>query len=290
EKAFQLDPQDARVFMELDQLYKRLNVDANRRLANLERHKHLVEQRDDLYLERAALYNFTGNYHEALRLINERKFHPWEGGEGRVSGQYIYSLVELAKVDIEQQRYHDAIEKLHRAQVYPENLGEGKLSGARENDIFYWIGCAYEGLQDPSKAKQYFSRATAGSSEPTAAVYYNDQQPDKIFYQALAWIKLGETERGRAMLHSLCTYGREHVNDEVTVDYFAVSLPDMLIFEDDLTARNRVHCLYLTGLGHLGLGELAKAKQAFEQAMEYDGMHFGARTHLVMAKKPQLAL
>ena len=88
------------------------------------------------------------------------------------------------------------------------------------------------------------------------------------------------------MLKRLCTYGMEHLNDAVTIDYFAVSLPDMLIFDDDLTVRNRVHCLYLAGLGHLGLGELAEAKRAFEQAMEHDNMHFGIRTHLAMVEKP----
>jgi hypothetical protein len=36
------------------------------------------------------------------------------------------------------------------------------------------------------------------------------------------------------------------------MDYFAVSLPDMQLLEDDLSLRNRAHCHYLIGLGNLG--------------------------------------
>ena len=136
EKAFSLDDSDARVFMELDQLYKRTNKDPQKRLMFLEQHMELVEFRDDVYLERAALYNFLGEHQKAYDLIMDRKFHPWEGGEGKVSGQYVYSLTELAKSDIKNGAYQQAIEKLEKAQIYPTNLGEGKLYGTRENNIF----------------------------------------------------------------------------------------------------------------------------------------------------------
>ena len=39
------------------------------------------------------------------------------------------------------------------------------------------------------------------------------------------------------------------------MDYFAVSLPDFLVFDDDLNGRNRIHCQYMAALGYLGLGE-----------------------------------
>lgn len=38
-----------------------------------------------------------GDYEKAKDLISNRKFHPWEGGEGKVTGQYILCRVELAK-------------------------------------------------------------------------------------------------------------------------------------------------------------------------------------------------
>ena len=88
EKAFELDKTDARILMELDQLYKRICRPHAERLAILTTHFELVQQRDDLYLEYATLCNQTGDYTKALKLIDSRKFHPWEGGEGKVPAQY----------------------------------------------------------------------------------------------------------------------------------------------------------------------------------------------------------
>lgn len=79
EKAFALDPSDARMLMELDQLRKRLNDDPRERLLFLENHPLLVESRDDLFLERIALLNALGKHHKAYQLVMSRKFHPWEG-------------------------------------------------------------------------------------------------------------------------------------------------------------------------------------------------------------------
>jgi len=283
EKAFSLNSTDARVLMELDQLYKRLNRTPESRLAFLEMHLMLVEFRDDVYLERAAIYNFLGQYEKAFELISTRQFHPWEGGEGKVSGQYLYSLIEMAKRDIQNQEYQKAIDKLEMAQEYPHNLGEGKLYGVQENDIFYWLGCAYNGLNQENIAQNYFKMATNGLSEPSVAMFYNDQQPDKIFYQGLAWIKLNEKEQAADIFQKLIDYGKDHINDTVKLDYFAVSLPNLLIFEDDLNARNKIHCHYLIGLGLLGLKEVEKAKQEFELALNQDAMHFGALSHLQAA-------
>lgn len=280
EKAYSLDRQDARVLMELDQLYKKLNYEPETRLAFLNNHIDVVLKRDDLYLEMIALENFLKNHEQAFQSLMNRKFHPWEGGEGKASGQYVYSLIELAKIDLENKQYESAIDKLQQAQVYPINLGEGKLPGTQENDIFYWLGCAYDGLGQEEEANTYWTKATIGLAEPTAAMFYNDQQPDKIFYQGLAWEKLGKEHVAQRIFNNLVRYGLDHQNDEVRIDYFAVSLPDLLIFDDDLNKRNFIHCQYILGLGLLGLRRLAEAEKAFLTVLEEDAMHFGAKTHL----------
>ena len=286
EKAFALDTSDARVLMELDQLRKRLNTDPEQRLAFLEAHPEAVNWRDDLYLERAALLNFLGRHEHAFELIMQRKFHPWEGGEGKVSGQYCYSLTALAQQDIRRGDYRSAVGKLEQAQVFPDSLGEGKLYGAQENDIFYWLGKAYEGLIDNATAQSYFRRATEGQYEPAAAMYYNDQPPEKIFYQGLAWEALGQQAKAAAIFRKLIDYGEAHAHDEVKIDYFAVSLPDLLIFEDDLSQRNAIHCEFMKGLGYLGLKETASAMACFRKVLG-QGFHPGAKAHLNLARDMQ---
>lgn len=280
EKAFSLDTADARVLMELDQLYKRLNRLPEKRLAFLNAHPETAAQRDDIYLEVAALYNFKGEYQQALNLILQRTFHPWEGGEGKASGQYVYSMLQLAREAILKSDFTVALENLERARSYPVNLGEGKLFGKQENDIFYWMGIAYEGAGEPERAAECFREATKGLSEPGAAIFYNDQQPDQIFYQGLAWKKLGEEQKAVGIFQNLIRYGEEHMDDVVKIDYFAVSLPNLLIFDDDLRLRNQVHCLFLIGLGYLGLENFEDAGQRFREVLDLDAMHFGAALHL----------
>ena len=68
-------------------------------------------------------------------------------------------------------------------------------------------------------------------------------------------------------------------NNDVKIDYFAVSLPNLLIFEDDLKARNQVHCYFLQGLGYLGLHQFEPAQQAFTQVLARNAEHLGARIH-----------
>lgn len=284
ERAFALDRSDARILMELDQLYKRLQRPHKERLAFLQCYPNLIAQRDDLLLEESTLLNQTGEYNKAKELLDKHIFHPWEGGEGKVSGQYQYARVELAKKALSEKRYDEAIELLEECLVYPHHLGEGKLYGAQENDFYYFLGCAYEGLKNASKAEECWEKATVGPTEPAAALYYNDAKPDKIFYQGLALLKLGRTDEAHGRFYKLITYGEKHLFDKVKLDYFAVSLPDLLIWDDNLDIRNQVHCHYMIGLGYIGLGNKEKAYKHLTVASSLDSNHQGVQTHLMLCK------
>lgn len=273
EKAYSLDESDARILMELDQLYKKLRYSHRKRLDFLNAHAEVVEQRDDLCIERITLYNQLGEYHSAYELIGKRKFHPWEGGEGKITNQYVFCRVELAKLAIKEHHYSDAVRLLEETEKYPDNLGEGKLSMAEENDIHYWMGCAYEGMGETQLAKECFVKATKGSAEPAIAFFYNDQQPDKIFYQGLAWRKLGCEDKARSCFNKLIKHGEKHLFDKVKIDYFAVSLPDLLIWDEDLNVRNLLHCNLVMGLGYLGLGERETAHEYLSEVVRLDINH-----------------
>ena len=292
EKAFELDKKDARVLMELDQLYKKLNKSALQRITLLEKHADLVGMRDDLYLERITLYNELGEYKKSYNLLLARKFHPWEGGEGKVVGQYLISIIELTKEALLKEDFQLALNLLHATEIYPDNLGEGKLYGVQENDIFYLKGLAYEGLSDHANALIWFKKATIGLDEPAQAIFYNDQQPDKIFYQGLAWKKLDQPERADRVFKKLIQFGELHQNDKIKLDYFAVSLPDLLVFDADLDERNKIHCYYLIGLGKLGLSTDAEWESYFNKALALDTNHLGAiihkRMHVFLADNPKV--
>ncbi|HHY79453.1 MAG TPA: DUF5107 domain-containing protein [Thermoanaerobacter sp.] len=280
EKAFELDKSDSRLLLELDQLYKKLGYDIDKRLKNLETHLQLVEDRDDLYIEYVTLLNLKGEHEKALDFLQRRRFHPWEGGEGKVTSQYVLAHVEIAKKHLLKENYEKAISELEKAKIYPENFGEGKLIIAAENNINYYLGLAYEKLGNFDKAKFFFEEATKGMEEPAGAMYYNDQPADMIFYQGLAYKKLGNIEKAKSRFNKLIDYGEKHIFDDVKIDYFAVSLPDFLIFEEDLNKKNVAFCYYLIGLGYIGNGKLIEGKEYLEKTLEIDKNHSGALVHL----------
>ncbi len=268
-----------RIFFELDQLKKRLHESPEQRLADLSARLDLVRQRDDLIVEYATLLNLHGRHSEALDQLLDHTFHPWEGGEGKVSEQYVIAHLEMAQEQLLYSEPGAAIDLLEHARHYPDNLGEGKLPTAQENHLLYWLGAAYEDLGDDETARRFFVEASAGTSEPTAALYYNDQPPEMIFYQAKAKTALGDEAGAVEICRRLIAYGEEHMDDDVKMDYFAVSLPDFVVFDGDLTQRNRIHCHYMTALGHLGLGDFAEAAKAFDAVLALEPAHLGATLH-----------
>jgi tetratricopeptide (TPR) repeat protein len=112
--------------------------------------------------------------------------------------------------------------------------------------------------------------------------FYNDPQPDKIVYQGLAWLKLGHPQEARNIFNRLIEFADQHFNDEIKIDYFAVSLPDLLVFDTDLDEKNQNHCRYLMGLGHLGLKHYDAAAKYFNEVLQHDKSHQGATVHAHM--------
>lgn len=190
----------------------------------------------------------------------------------------------MAKKALTVKDYPKAMAHLMATEFYPHNLGEGKLTGTLENDIHYWMGCTYAGWGKPNKASEYWEKAAIGNAAPSAAMFYNDPQPDKIFYQGLALLQLNRQNEANSKFNKLKDYGEKHIFDKVTIDYFAVSLPDLLIWDDDLQRRNTSHCQYLMGLGYLGLGNLDQARDFFSKILEVDTYHIGSRIHRHMSQ------
>ena len=273
ERAFHLDETDSRVLMELDQLYKRLQKPHQERLDYLQKYPRLIAKRDDLVLEEITLLNQLGRYEEAKEKLDAHQFHPWEGGEGKVPAQYQFCRVELAKKALDKKNYEEAISLLQECLEYPPHLGEGKLYGAHENDFYYYLGIAYEAIGQTEKARVCWTEATKGPQEPAPAMYYNDAKPEKIFYAALAYRKLGDDAKANGLCYKLINYGKQHIFEKQTMDYFAVSLPDLLIWEDSLDVKNRIHCLYMLALGYEGMGDHEKAERYFAEVKSMDINH-----------------
>jgi tetratricopeptide (TPR) repeat protein len=277
--ARQHDPHDARLFYEADQLARKAGTPPAERLATLTQWRTLVDQRDDLTIEYVTLLNLAGRHQEAFNVLMARTFHPWEGGEGRVATQYVWASIGIAQQAIARGDYSHAITQLLHALQYPHNLGEGKLPGSNENHVYYTLGNAYAALGDTQSAIVAWQKATRGDNQPTSALYYNDQPPDMLLYQGWAWQALNEPAQAMAIFRRLIDYADVHQHDDIKPDYFAVSLPTFLVFNDDAQIRNQIHCHYMRGLGLLGLGDATAAQAAFAQVLKLDANHQGAHIH-----------
>ncbi len=278
--ACRLDHLYARFWLEQDQLFTRAGYPLTKRLAVLEKIGDLKKERDDLYLRWITLLNGTGRFEEALQSMIKRQFHPWEGGEGKVSAQYRFSLVHLAIKKLEQKDPEAAIDLLEKALNYPTFLGEGKLPNVPDNREYYYMGLAYRMKGCEKEAVRCLNLAAAGDQEPAPVLYYNDQPSDYIFYQGLAQRALGEEAKAKKAFHRLLSYGERHLFDKVDYDFFAVSLPEIEVYQENITARNVRYCNYLRALGTLGLGDENRAEELLRKILADHPEDQGAREHL----------
>lgn len=271
ERAFQANPRDARLLYERDQLWKRLGRPPAARLRELERHRDLVTQRDDLSVELCALYNQTGRPELAQAVLAERRFQPWEGGEGQTLAQHVRTHLALGRRALAAGRTNDAIALFQAALDAPANLGEAKHPLANQSDIHYWLGCAEEARGDRRAARTWWhaaARARGDFQEMSVRAY-----SELTYYAALALQKLGRAAEARRLLRDLLAYARRLARTPARIDYFATSLPAMLLFEDDLDARQQTTACFLEAQARHGLGETAAARRLLQQVLRRDPNH-----------------
>jgi len=266
-RAFAANCEDARLLYEWDQLKKRAGLASPReRLRTLEEQQKLVVLRDDLTVEFITLLNQCGQAQDALDRLRARRFSPWEGGEGLVSAQYVHAHRALGTAALALGKPADALQHFDAARNYPHNLGEGKHLLILERDLDYLSGVAAERLGDLELAKHYWNAAAA----PLATIGVPS------WFQARALKALGRHQAAQQVLASLAEFAQWQMETEPKIDYFATSLPNMLLFDDDLSKRNRVEALLLSALASQGLGDKAKALSELEQVVAYDPNHLFA--------------
>jgi tetratricopeptide (TPR) repeat protein len=96
------------------------------------------------------------------------------------------------------------------------------------------------------------------------------------FWSAMACQCLGRKEEAAALVLSILEYAEQIERQVPKIDYFATSLPAMLLFEDDLEKRNQIEAHYLCGQALFGLGKPAEAVRCFNEVLELDRNHAGA--------------
>ncbi|MDE3066921.1 MAG: tetratricopeptide repeat protein, partial [Verrucomicrobiota bacterium] len=283
DKAFRANPDDARLLYERDQLWKRLGEKPERRLRELEKFPELVRRRDDLSVELCALYNQTGQPAKALEILSSRKFQPWEGGEGAALGQHVRTHLALGRealknaesgkrtAETSRSLLTSAAAHFQAALASPENLGEAKHLLANQSDIRYRLGRALERLGEKNSAREHWLAAATfkGDFQEMSARAFSEM----TFYSALSWERLGQKAKAKRLFGELLACAQKLQKTDAKIDYFATSLPTMLLFDDDLQIRLETRALFLQAQAWLGLGRKSKALHLLRQVLRRDPNH-----------------
>jgi len=269
--AFRVNPDDARLLYERDQLWKRLGERPSKRRRELERHPELVNRRDDLTIELCALLTQTGAPERALARVTSRRFQPWEGGEGGPLAEYARAQLALGRTALERGDTTGARNHFEAALKPPENLGEARHLLANCSDIYYWLGhaSAAGGNREQSRTEWQKAATFRGDFQSMSVRAFSEM----TYYSAAAWQALGQPRRARRLFQDLLAYGRQLETSPATIDYFATSLPTMLLFDDDLQARQETTAVFLQAQAQWGLGRRTQCRHLLTQVLQRDPTH-----------------
>ena len=254
-KAMDADPADARLVAEYDQLCEKCKTPSAERLSFLEGKLPLVLSRDDASVQYVTVLNDLGRHGEALKVLASRRFHPWEGGEGKVLAQYTRAHLELGRKALAAGDPAAALLHANKAFDTPQNLGEAYHLLQAKADVNDLRGMALRGLgrEDEAKAALAAAAGEAGDFQSMAVTEYSELS----YWRGLALAALGRTGEARTLFKGMKAFAEKGLAAPFKIDYFATSLPLLLIFDDDLEAVKNEKMRNLIALAEKGLGELA---------------------------------
>ena len=250
EEAVARAPRDAKLLYEYDQLLARTGADAASRLARLESAREIATSRDDLTIVLVGLLTETGRPLEARETIRGRVFQPWEGGEGQVLLAWENATTALARAALAEGDASAALALVRSAITLPLSLGEGRHPLANTADLLFLLGEALAAAGDDAGAREQW-RASAESTGDFIDMTER-RFSEQTLFSIRALRRLGDDEGARELTERFADYLVELESTPATVDYFATSLPAMLLFHDD---PQRVRDAYVRGL-HSQLDEL----------------------------------
>ena len=266
--AVKAKPTDSRLVYERDQLWKRTGISPEARLRELENRSEWIIERDDLTLEFCSLLNATGQPHRSRQILESRNFAPWEGGEGIALGIHTRTYLLLAREAEREGRKDIAIEYLETALRAPSNLGEARHLLANVSDIWMALGDACSKRSEHEKASEYWTRAAEfrGDFQEMSVRVFSEM----TYYRALALRRLQREVEAIELLNGLKAYAEALHGQPAKIDYFATSLPTMLLFNEDLQKRQSITAQFLLAQALLGLGHTSEAHRILREVLQQD--------------------
>jgi len=92
----------------------------------------------------------------------------------------------------------------------------------------------------------------------------------------LALRRLGHEQDALKAFSSILDYAAHLQSQTPKIDYFATSLPAMLLFDEDLAHRQTITARFLEAQAQLGLGEQTEGLGLLQEVLAMDNAHAGA--------------
>jgi hypothetical protein len=231
----------------------------------------MVRERDDLSIEFCSLLLAAGRYEEAAEIVEGRRFQPWEGGEGQALGIFTRIHIALAKRELEEGRPEDAVARLARVIDPPSHLGEARHLLANASDAWLAYGDALIAAGRQGDARGWWERAATfrGDFQEMSVQTFSEL----TVFQAIAQRRLGWSQQADGLLRELEGFAQELMRSKASIDYFATSLPTMLLFEDDIQARQENRARFMMAQAAWGLGDDTTAGELLAIVLAADPNH-----------------
>jgi tetratricopeptide (TPR) repeat protein len=256
QRAFDMNPEDERVFYELMQYQRNAAVPLPKRLTLIEAHPELHSGTDEVYLKVIATYLENQDYEKAQALLADHQFHPYEGGEGILPALHMDAYLFMGKEHLKKAAHEEAINCFEQASQIPDNYQEGAMPQLKAITDYY-VGCAHEAMGDNEKARECYQ----------SSIDANPRGSEYLYITGLCLRKLGQDAQANDKFERLISVADKRLKSNGAYTYFTRSLVITLPFEHDVKKNNDANCAYLHGLGWKGLGNLDKAKAAFNRAL-----------------------
>lgn len=254
---------DERLIFEYDLLLSKSKASLDTRLALLDKYNVQACVRDDLKTTMVTLLNAKGRIDEAYSMLCNCTFHVFEGGEGKITQQYILNAILRALCEHDNGNDKQALDIVLAALTYPYNLCEGRLIGQTDNDLYLFAAYFAKCLNDEDKVKEYLNLATRGDTNVSEQHYYNDQPLDYVFYNAKALCCLGKQDEAQNIFDAMSKWADNAINTKTSKDFFAVSLPQLVVLDSDDDIQRQINCHLIKMLSAIGL----KDKEAYGKAV-----------------------
>ncbi len=268
ERALSVAPADPRLWYERDQLAKQVGEPLADRLARLEAHRDMVDARDDLSVEYVALLLGVGRSREALGVLEERCFQPWEGGEGQVLAVWERVNGSLAREALANGDATSGVALARAAFQPPLSLGEDRHLLANVAHLDLLLGDALRAAGDTASAEEFWRKAA--SAEGDFVAMSTTPHSERSAFSIFALQQLGRTGEAAELAAEVSEWAEAERRTKAQIDYFATSLPTLLLFHEDPQVRQQLTCDVMRAQARLALGDLDGAGQLLDEVLSVD--------------------